>query len=403
MRFENKYIFYLIISRFYVFSSVWLIFLYSLGYSLQTILLFNFLTLTLTITFEIPAGFIAETFGQKQTLLGAYSIYFLSVLILLINYSFPFLLLSNCLWGIGNSLSVDTEDIWLYNQLLVENSLDRKLTDREFSTIYTKFIFLGFLSTGIAEVVGSLSFSISVTIPILISAGMMLLTMYWVKMAPSIPQHLTINTNVEEKINNYQKQLYEFIRLPIFKLLLAFIILNSILFSTIVWFPNYLISLHTNPNIVSIAIGLGTFVIGLGIMLSSRLLKDKKAEKILKVQLILIPFLFVNLTFQTNILLILSIFVIQGIYGSLIPYYRVRVIINLPSDKKTVYLSIIGVLSLIIYVTVDILTGLLVMVNFKLFFELIAIFLSIFVIPVIILTMNAQEKKIENKSEKQIV
>lgn len=392
MKFERKYLLYLIISRFYVFSSVWLIFLYSLGYSLQTVLLFNFLTITITITFEIPAGFIAETFGQKQTLLGAYSIYLMSVLILLLNFSFPFLVLSNIFWGIGNSLSVDTEDIWLYNQLLVENNLDQKKSENEFSKIYNKFIFLGFFSTGVAEIIGSLSFSISVTIPILISAGMMLLTIYWVQIIPSIPVHLTYNSEIDKAKGNYLKELHEFIRIPIFKQIVAFIVLNSILFSIIVWFPNYLISLNLKPTLVSATIGCGTFVIGLGIILSSKLVKSTKADTILKFLLFLIPILLINVTLQTNFLIIITFFMIQAIYGSLIPYYRVKVILNLPHNNKTVYLSIIGVFSLIIYVAVDVLTGLFVMLDFKLYFLIVASFLALFVIPVIVISLNHRQK-----------
>ena len=136
IKFESKYIFYLILSRFYVFSSIWLLFLYSLGYSLQEVLLFNFVTLGITITLEIPAGFIAERIGHKQTLLIAYAIYFMSVAILLINTGLTILFISNCLWGIGSSLSTDTEDIWLYNQLLAENKYNKVLTESIFSNLY---------------------------------------------------------------------------------------------------------------------------------------------------------------------------------------------------------------------------------------------------------------------------
>ncbi len=383
-KFEQKYMLYLIISRFYVFSSVWLVFLYSLGYSLQIVLLFNIITLSLTVTLEIPAGYVAETFGHKKILLIAYSIYSLSVVILLFNYSFIFLLISNCLWGIGNSLSVDTEDIWLYNQLMAQNKYDKMKTEDEFSKIYTKFIFLGFISTGIGEIIGSISFGISIAIPLLLSAIMMLMTVFLIHVVPNVnisDVNPLINSIEQEK--NFVTQMREFSSLPIFKLIIGLILLNSTIFCLIIWFPNYLVAIYMGPSVISIVIGCGTFVIGLGIIFS-RKLSEINNEKIIRAQLLVLPILIMNLTVSKNFVLIASFFAIQTIYGSLIPYYRSKLIINLPSDKKTIYLSIIGVIGLAIYVIMDLLTGFLILiVDFNTYFRLLALFLTLIIIPLI--------------------
>ena len=343
IKFENRYILYLILSRFYVFTSIWIIFLYSLGYSIQLVLLFNFITLGVTITFEIPAGFVAEFLGQKLTLLIAYLFYFTSVSILLINYSLPFLLISNFFWGVGSSLSTDTEDIWLYNQLMVENNFDRVKTEKEFSNLYSKLIFLGFFSTGVSEIIGSICYKVSVTLPIILSACTMLVTIYWIQIVPSIP-YIIENESKNRRIN-YLEQMHEFAKLNIFKLIIGFIILNSILFNVIVWFPNYLVSMSMNSSLISTTIGLGTFLTGLGILFSNKFLTGKKSDNKIKSILILIPILVLNLAIQTSFFLLFNILIIQVIYGSLLPYYKVKVILNLPKDKKQIYLSIVGEIS----------------------------------------------------------
>ena len=391
IKFESKYIFYLILSRFYVFSSIWLLFLYSLGYSLQEVLLFNFVTLGITITLEIPAGFMAEKIGHKQTLLIAYAIYFMSVAILLFNTGLTILFISNCLWGIGSSLSTDTEDIWLYNQLLAENKYDKALTESIFSNLYAKFVFLGFISTGIAELVGSICYNISVSIPFLLSAGVMLITIYWIQIVPAVPY--TVENKLHKEKVNYTEQLRELVKLNVFQLIIGFIILNSILFNVVVWFPNYLISISVNSSTISTAIGTGTFITGLGILLSSKFLTGKKTDQIIKIILIAIPILLLNLALQTNLILIITILIIQAIYGSLIPYYRVKIIVNLPNERKQVYLSIIGVISLSIYIFIDVLTGVLVtFISFILYFQLVSIFLALIIIPIIIHSLHREQK-----------
>jgi MFS family permease len=398
IKFKEKYILYLILSRFYVFSSVWLIFIYSLGYSLQNVLLFNFLTLFITIMLEIPAGMLAEKFGHKQILLLAYFMYFFSLIVLLINITMPFLFLSTSLLGIGNSLSTDTEELWLYNQLMHENDFDKIKTEMAYSNIYSKFIFLSFISTGFAEIIGSISYLISYSIPILLSAVMMLMTVYWIQLSSVLPDSKEKINSIQNKgSNTLTLQFKQFIGLSIFKMIFGFIMLNSILFSLIIWFPNYMISLKIGNYLISTTIGVGTVICGLGILLSNKILSGspKKIDKIIQILITIIPFLLLFLSLGEYFSLLLCFFMIQTIYGILIPYYRKKIILNLPLENKTLFLSIIGVLSLIIFVLVDILTGLFILtIEFSVYYQLLALFLVIFVIPVILLAMKQQRKKI---------
>ena len=169
--------------------------------------------------------------------------------------------------------------------------------------------------------------------------------------------------------------------------------MNSILFNVVVWFPNYLISISVNSSTISTAIGTGTFITGLGILLSSKFLTGKKTDQIIKIILIAIPILLLNLALQTNLILIITILIIQAIYGSLIPYYRVKIIVNLPNERKQVYLSIIGVISLSIYIFIDVLTGVLVtFISFILYFQLVSIFLALIIIPIIIHSLHREQK-----------
>lgn len=273
---------------------------------------------------EVPAGYFADTYGNKRTLVLSYFLVLVSIILLIFSQGYPLFLLSNLLLGIALALSSGTKNT--LQLLFCKNSnLEYKKIKIKVSAHKKLFELVLMLTSGFL-------YSINIYFPFIICAILyILLLILTISMKVKEPISKDDKVNSRMFIKSSKTQLRKIITTKSLMLeILFFSIMTSILISSFDFYNVLFKSIGIETTYFGAIYSSFMFINFIGLKIYSQ--KIQKKYEVILFYLLSLSFLF--LIIDNIILIFIGIIVQQLLFSYLFIHFEIYVI-NSIEDLKT--------------------------------------------------------------------
>lgn len=347
---KEKFLIYFILTRLYFITSIWTLFIVAHGYNLIDIAIFNTIFGLAYIMCELPSGIIADRFGRKLIVICSYLLGIITMSIPLFSTEWLAMIVWNILWAVSLALSADAEEAWLFNELIYDKNNIYTMPTARYQQIYGLLLTTALIVSGIAEVIGGVLANYSLTAPLLLSILFMSLATIW---TINIPEHrVKLSRTIHYDHNSTIITINSLMKKSLLLFILIYAIFSAMASSVVLWIQIYLNTKNMEISLVGIIFGIATLFYCIGVMVSAKYINKTGNLSLISILMFIgIGIIFMGISPVSIILVI--IFFIQIIRGISAPYFKLKIIEELPSESMTTALSIIGTVSSIIGLAIE--------------------------------------------------
>ena len=256
----------------------------------------------------------------------------------------------NVFWATSLALSGDAEEAWLFNEITYnKNSLDDgSMTN--YQQTYGILLATALVVSGMAEIFSGMLVTYSLEAPFMISIFFMLLSMFWIM---NIPEHrMQPSNSIQNNYSNTKNAFNSLMSKSLLLFMLIYIIFSAIANTIILWVQVYLNTKNVEMSSIGIIFGIATLFYCSGVMLSARYIR--KTGNFSSISVLIIIGMGIILMGISPVIITLGIlFLIQMVRGISAPYFKIKIIEETPTSSRTTALSIIGTISTIIGLLIE--------------------------------------------------
>ncbi len=360
----KRFYVYIVFSRAFFLSGIWIIFLLRKGISLVDIALLDGIFWATIILGSMPGGLIADQFGRKKTLILSMFVIALAITIFAFSQVVWHIVLSYLLWALGNAFSVAAEQAWIYDEVKTDALLKRVPPRMLFQTVYGKLQGVGILSLSFTTIAGGfLARWFSLETPIIATSLSMALAGAWLLFIPERNHRDDSNNeNAEHEQNTVgQKQnvmiAFKILLKPqLLSFALVYVLFLAPLLAIGFFSQPWLESLQFELDLIGFIQGFSFLIMSVGYALSSRVyqaLRDVTIVALVFGAVIIITGMGL-LSSTIAVLFFLLQALLRGLFTPL-----ADAIVNefIPSSTRATVLSIIQAVQTIVLLLMEILTA----------------------------------------------
>jgi len=358
---------------FNVTQAMWLIFLYSRGFTIFEIALFEGIFHVTSVLFEIPTGAIADMFGRKTSRVIGVLLYFVYIAIIISAESFGFVALGFVVCSLSFVFESGAAEAIVYDTLIEleqENRFMKFMGTKE--VIYQVSGFLAMMVGGAIALFGyEMNFYVT--------GGFFLMALFMILSMKEVPIHnqerLSIKEQVKKQFIVSFKTVFQNKRL--FLLIIVGALMTAPTTTVFFFYQNYFDLQGVPIVLITIYIGLHSGGSAIGGIFASRLEKKFGETKILYfVPLIIsLSFWFILIP-EITIIPFIVLGVMDSIFYIVLVDYMNRMV---SSEVRATVLSVFGMMfSIVMIITFTLIGYIIDMVGFSAGFFVLAIIVTVF-------------------------
>jgi MFS family permease len=329
----KTYYIYSTFSELLILGPILVLFLIAKGLSFTEIMLLQSISSIAVVVFDVPTGAIADKIGRKKSILMGAALIAISLCIYVIGRSFIMFILAEVTFSLGASFKSGADNALIYDSLKIFGR------ENEFQAIEGRARAFSLYAQGLGAILASFVYEINVNLPLLISAGFMIITMLIALRFKDAPPEV----KAQSRNRNYYVQIKDSVKYTLshekLKAIVLFTMVFFIFYRTSFWFYQpYMQAVKIPIKYFGILFFIFNLVAGFASTNSHKIMERTKPKTLtfMAILMIISFFLLGIVKVWVGVFGILLQQVARGIYRPVTTKYLNK---HIPSDKRATILS----------------------------------------------------------------